>query len=248
MERSSSAARAVAECGRRELPQSILSASGRALYSPASTLQSGSPVYFLGLNPGEVQDGAEFHDLLTVDNDLGRLEAGLISQHGYLDERWKGNQPGRAPIQVAGQQLFTILAGGDVEAGRSLLRRSPTSNFILQRSPTEAILMARTGERPVDLARQCWPFHQAVLRETGCEVVLTHAIGIARGIAKSLGLGGGWERDSGWGGTLNTLCAWELPGGRRLLAVPNLSRYKPDGARVGALQRFFNEFGPTALR
>lgn len=238
------AAKCVANESRRALPQSILSASGRALYSPADTLTSGSPIYFLGLNPGEIEGGDEFHDLLTVEKDLDRLEADQISQHGYLDERWKRNDPGMAPIQIAGQQVFVILAGGNEGAGRGLLRKTPVSNFILQRSPSVKALEARTGMRAVKLAQECWPFHQAVLRESGCKIVLTHAVGIARKLARDLGLGEGWKRPSGWGGTLKNLYAWNFPDGVRLLAVPNLSRYKPNGPRKEALDAFFKEFGP----
>lgn len=97
------AAKAIATQARTSLPRSILDASGRALYCPAATFTSGSPVYFLGLNPGEFAGKAEFHDLLTVEKDLDRLEADQIDLHGYLDERWKGYAPGCAPIQVRGQ-------------------------------------------------------------------------------------------------------------------------------------------------
>lgn len=240
------AAKAIATQARTSLPRSILDASGRALYSPAGTLTSGSPVYFLGLNPGEFAGKAEFHDLLTVEKDLDRLEADQIDLHGYLDERWKGYAPGCAPIQVRGQQLFSILAGGDLDAGKTLLRSTPTSNLVLRRSTSEALLKEATNEKAVDLAQQCWPFHKAVIRETNCKVVLTHAVGIARALARAQGLGEGWQRPSGWGGALSTLYAWVLPGGQRLLAIPNLSRYDPGGARVNPLASFFQEFGPAA--
>lgn len=232
----------IAEEARRLLPESILKADGRALYSPANTLTSGSPYYFLGLNPGESPAGTEIHDRLTVEKDLDRLASNQISLHGFLDEKWKNSVSGQAPIQVAGQQVFAILAGGDFEAGKELLRRTPTSNFVLQRSPSEALLKTRTGEKTIDLALQCWPFHAAVLRETGCKVVITHAVGIARMFARAHRLGEEFQRPSGWGGTLSTLYAWDLPDGVRLLAMPNLSRYKPDGPRAAALDAFFKEF------
>jgi hypothetical protein len=238
-------AKKIAEEARRLLPRSILEADGRALYSPASTLTSGSPFYFLGLNPGESPGGSEIHDLLTVEKDLDRLANNQISLHGFLDEKWKNFDGGEAPIQVAGQQVFAILAGGDIGAGKELLRRTPTSNFVLRRSPSEELLKARTGEKTIDLALQCWPFHAAVLRESGCKVVITHAVGIARMFARAHHLGEGFQRPSGWGGTLSTLYAWELPEGVQLLAMPNLSRYKPDGPRTAALEAFFKEFGAS---
>ena len=77
------AAKSIATKARSELPRAILEASGRALYSPATTLTSGSSIYFLGLNPGEFSGPAEFHDLLTVQGDLERLESDKIELHGF---------------------------------------------------------------------------------------------------------------------------------------------------------------------
>jgi hypothetical protein len=246
MTHSQIAAERIADSAVRQLPDEILGASGRALYSPSSTLTSGSPIYFLGLNPGEIEGGTEFHDLLSVRSDLERLRAGKIEQHGYLDERWKGNAPGTAPIQRRGQKLFTILANGDPIAGSELLRRTPTSNIILPRSSSAALLEAKTGLTAFDLAVLCWPFHQAVISECKCEVVLTHAVTVAKSLARSQRMGLGWERPSGWGGSFSRVYAWEMPEGPRLLAIPNLSRYSPDKQRVPPLEAFFREFGPKS--
>ena len=235
----------IAAVGRSSLPASVLAASGRVLYTPASTLSGSPPIYFLGLNPGEDADGAEMHNRLTVSDDLSRLESESIPQHAYLDERWKGYLPGQAPIQVAGRAVFAILCGGDSVRGDALLRSTPISNFILQRSKSEAELIQRAREKPVTLALQCWPFHSAVIGATRCQVVLTHAVGVARELARTLGLGEGHQRPSGWGGTLSTLYAWNLGPGVRMLAMPNLSRYRPDSNRAPALASFFKEFGPV---
>jgi len=240
--RELSAARRVASEARRDIPDSRLQVSGRALYSPASTLVSGSAFYFLGVNPGEAPNAAHLHSQLTVEGDLHRLETAGISEHGYLDEQWKGFKAGHAPIQVRGQQVFALLAGGTCADGSNLLRITPTSNFVLQRSPNVAVLEKRTGVKASELAQKYWPFHQAVIRETGCKVVLTHAVGLARQLARARGLGEGHRRPSGWGGTLSTCYAWHLPEGPILLAIPNLSRYIPDGPRKPALCAFFREF------
>lgn len=235
------AQRVVAEA-RREIPSGLLCVSGRALYSPASTLVSGSRYYFLGANPGEAPAAAHQHSTITVEADLQRLEAGRVTEHGYLDEQWKNFMPGHAPIQVRGQQLFALLAGGARADGVALLRATPTSNFVLQRSPNLEALEQRTGSAAAHLAKHYWPFHRAVIRETGCTTVVTHAISVARQLARGLGLGEGHARPSGWGGTLATCYAWQLPGGPMLLAVPNLSRFIPDGPREPALLAFFQEF------
>jgi hypothetical protein len=122
------------------------------------------------------------------------------------------------------------------------------SNFVLERSEDVASLERRHGRKAHALAMEYWPFHEAVLEETGAEVLLTHAIGIARLFARSMGWGVGHERASGWGGTLRSCYAWQLPAGRRLLAIPSLSRYIPDGPRSPALEAFFDEFVPTDAR
>ena len=240
-----SAAKRLATEARRQIPAVLLQVSGRALYSPASTLVSGSAFYFLGVNPGEAPDAAHLHSQLTVEADLHRLESGRITEHGYLDEQWKGGHlPGHAPIQLRGQQVFAILADGTYAEGSSLLRMTPTSNFVLQRSPNVEVLEQRTGDKASHLALQYWPFHQAVIRETHCKVVVTHAIGLARQLARAHGLGEGSKRPSGWGGTLSTCYAWQLREGPMLLAIPNLSRYIPNGPRQVALGAFFREFVP----
>jgi hypothetical protein len=59
---------------RATLPQSILELPGRVLYTPAATLISDSHIYFLGANPGVAPGGTEAHALLTVEEDLKRLE------------------------------------------------------------------------------------------------------------------------------------------------------------------------------
>lgn len=104
------------------------------------------------------------------------------------------------------------------------------------------MLEQRTGVKAWRLALQYWPFHQAVIQESGCKAVITYAIEIARHMARAFGLGEGLQRNSGWGGTLSKCYAWRLPEGPLLLAIPNLSRYKPDGPRQVALSTFFNEF------
>ena len=240
-----SAAKRLATEARLKIPAARLQVSGRALYSPASTLVSGSAFYFLGVNPGDAPDAAHLHSQLTVEADLLRLESGCITEHGYLDEQWKGgDRPGHAPIQVRGQKVFAILAGGTYAEGSSLLRMTPTSNFVLQRSPNVKVLEQRTGGKASLLALQYWPFHQAVIRETHCKVVVTHAIGLARQLARAHGLGEDSKRPSGWGGTLSTCYAWRLREGPMLLAIPNLSRYDPTGRRKDKLGEFFREFVP----
>ncbi len=241
-----SVAKRIAAKTRQEIPADLLQVSGRALLSPASTLVSGSPFYFLGINPGEARNVLYPG---TVEDDLCSMESGNITGHAHLDERWKSYspsqefvEPGQAPIQRRAKQLFAILASGTLEEGASLLRIMPTSNFVLQRSPNIKVLEQRTGTKVSLVARQYWAFHQAVIRETQCKAVIAHAVGLACQLARALDWGEGRQRPSGWGGTLDTCLAWELPEGPMLLALPSLSRYIPDGPRESKLTAFFQEF------
>lgn len=239
------AARRITTEARRCISPALRQVGGRALYSPASTLVSGSRFYVLGINPREAPDSAHLHSFITVEADLERLAKGEIIEHAYLDEQWKGHARGQAPIQLRGQQVFSILAGGSDERGLALLRATPVSNFILQRSNDVADLERKAGTQAWRLALAYWPFHQAVIQETQCTVVLTHAVVLARQFARGLSLGEGEQRPSGWGGSLSTCYAWELPDGPMMLAIPNLSRYIPDGPREVALAKFFKEFAPS---
>jgi hypothetical protein len=233
----------VANAARGAIPDALLDVSGRALYSPAATLTTRTGYYFLGVNPGESPD-KQLHATITVRTDLDRLANGSLTEHGYLDEVWKNYAPGCAPIQTRGQQLFALLAGGAIEEGRALLRSTPTSNFVLQRSTSVVALEGRTRKSSIWLAEQYWPFHQAVIDEVQPIAVITHAVVMARGLARAFGLGEGQQCPSGWGGTLSTCYAWRLPEGPMLLAIPNLSRYMPDGPRALALMAFFREMLP----
>ena len=148
----------------------------------------------LGANPGEAPSSTDLHSVITVEDDLGRIEAGLVSERGYLDEQWKSSTPGSALIQNRAPQLLALLAGGSVVDGT---------------------LGQRSGVHPADLALQFWPFHEAVIRHTGCSVILTHAIDIARCLARGIGLGDGEARPSGRGGMLRHCYGWQLPDGPR---------------------------------
>jgi hypothetical protein len=236
------AARRIEDEARRNIPAGLLQVGGRALYSPAATLISGSPYYFLGLNPGAVADDTQVHSQITIDADLKRLASGQISEHGYLDEKWKNFPVGEAPIQVRGQQLFAILVNGSIADGKDALRETPTSNFVLPRSASVVALKKEIGKKIPELALLYWPFHQAVIQQTKCRVVISHAVGPAKNLAQALGWHGNWVRPSGWGGSLDSCYAWELPEGPMLLAIPNLSRYQPNGLRTAALAAFFKEF------
>jgi len=237
----------LARVARETLPLDILNRSGRVLYTPVETLVSGSPVYFLGANPGERPGTKVSHGLTTVEDDIERLETHSIVKHAYLEESWKGRPVGQAVIQKRAREVFAILANSNQRVGEELLRCTPISNLIFPRSKDVAVLKKATHIKTGELALLCWPFHSALIEAVKPLMVLTHSVSVARPLARKLGLGPGARRPSGMGGTISTLYAWRLPEGPMLLAIPNLSRYSPGGPREPSLRAFFEEFASEVM-
>jgi len=235
------AASRIAEVARSSLPPDIRKRSGRALYSPTSTLESGSPIYFLGIYPGFVEGNREPHNDWSIDFDLDRLAAGNIREHAYLDERWGEAEVGQDAMQKKALHVFTILARGP---GDELLRKTPASNMILLRNKKENEKLLRSRRQIIEL---CWPFHQAIIDAKKPELVLVHGVGCAQALARILKLGEPCRQLSEHDGQ-RYLYAWELPQGRKLLAIPSLGRrYDPSGRREEALTRFFQKFAPNVI-
>jgi hypothetical protein len=235
----------LAKVARETLPEAVKMRSGRVLYSPVETLVSGSPIYFLGANPGEVPGSTMSHALLTIESDIKRLEDHTITKHAMLEEEWKGNPKGQAQIQQRAVMVFSILAGGDRQRGIELLHRTPTSNMIFPRSPDMVQLEQTMGKKSVDLALMCWPFHNRLIQLVEPKLVLTYAVTVARQLAERIGLGKPIERPSGHGDM--NCCAWRFPNGAMLLAIPSLSRYKPSGVKETALKAFFRDYAPLIV-
>lgn len=235
----------IARTARGALTRPVLAASGRIFGSPSSTLRPW-PVYFLGLNPGRSPYSNGTHDLLHVGEDLDRVANGVPIDHIYLDEGWKGRPVGGHPMQLRTRTLFRFLAAGDARSGDALLRATPVSNLIFVRSSDEAELKvwARSNAmEPVELADLCWrAFHAPVIEVVRPKIVLTHAIGLAKDLARKWGLASPRIRDSGWGGTLSRCYVWRLDEGPLLVAVPNLGRFDPGGPREPFLRALFEEF------
>lgn len=232
----------IAHEARLNLALDIRKRSGRALYSPVSTLFSDSQIYFLGIYPGFVRGDPQPHNNWTIEEDLERLETGRIYEHAYLEEMWGEDYPGQAKLQKRALHLFGLIAG-DESAGRELLLKTPTSNMILLRNNQENEDLLRSSKT---LVEHCWYFHQAVIDVKKPKVVLVHGVRCAKEFAQVRGLGSCSRWQSGHGAQPH-LYSWQLGEGRTLLAIPNLGRYDPRSSREKALRQFFHEAAPHVL-
>lgn len=106
-----------------ELGWRFLSVSRRVLEEQAK-------IAFVTLNPGGRQ--------ISADHPTASCEHGA----SYLVERWRGNLPGQAPLQVQVQKLFEALVGHlDFQGGsKQLMERSLIGHYVPFRSPRFADL------------------------------------------------------------------------------------------------------------
>jgi hypothetical protein len=206
------------------------------LYSPVSTLFSASTIYFLGMYPGFVNGDPKPHNNWTIEEDLDRLEGDAIREHALLQEEWGDEEAGEAKLQRRALHVFAILAGSEPK-GRDLLLETPASNMILLRKKEENEELLGSSKHIVE---QFWPFHRAIIDIKKPKVVLVHGVACAKELAQALDLGKCETWSSGYGAQPQ-LYAWSLSANQRLLAIPNLGRYHPGGAREAKLKRFFDE-------
>jgi hypothetical protein len=127
---------------------SLLSESGKVLYSAASTLKQGD-IYVLGFNPG----GDPAH---SDSRSIGESLYGLPSKmsNDYFDESWarptgKPFRPGSHPLQRNLRVLFDSL-------GRNL-QSVCASNLIFVRSKKAAEVQY------LEYAGRCWSVHELIL-------------------------------------------------------------------------------------
>lgn len=128
--------------------------SGEILYSSIDTLVPGD-LYILGHNPGGNPKSPQPHHY-TVREALRRLPT--RTRNAYIDESWRGAEPGSRPLQRRLCWLVQKL-GYD-------LRRVCASNLIFVRSAS----VSSSGYP--DNARLCWPVHESILRIVRPRVLL----------------------------------------------------------------------------
>lgn len=153
-----------------QLSPSIAHRSGSLFYSGPSAFEGHRPLYILGLNPGgsPITQADE-----TVAHDLTEWKALTKPWSAYLDESWQGRPPGAHGMQPRMRHMFDQLGLN--------LREVPASNVVFVRSANEAALAAEKAS----LLSQCWPVHDAVIRDLDVRVIL--CLG---------GTAGRWVRDA----------------------------------------------------
>jgi hypothetical protein len=199
----------------------LVACNGRLLYSWLGTVRPG-PVYFLGYNPGGNPDGRPG----TILQELDRSAAVPAGWSAFLDERWSGG--GRAGTEGPArtkplQDRFRALMGALGLDPRAV----PASNVILVRSQNAAEIRAREHE----LARRCWPVHDAILRSVRPRVVLVHglrAYTLLLGRGRTLGAEDAFPCGYPQFGCCRAVRAVLADRPVGVLALPHLSRYPVD--------------------
>lgn len=139
------------------LSPAVLSSSGAAFYTGSAAFEGACRLYILGLNPGGSPE-AQARNTVQADINSWTLMPARYSR--YLDECWEGKAPGTHGLQPRMKHMADTV-GID-------LRSTPASNLVFVRSRSEACLASAKTR----LIRECWPVHQAVLRELSIDTIL----------------------------------------------------------------------------
>jgi uracil-DNA glycosylase len=156
------------------------------------------------LNPGGPEEGTK-----TIRQSLDELSTSTVN--AYLDESWCSDPDckGCRPLQKSFKFLFDEL-GADPRAVCA-------SNLIFKRSADE-----RSAGYP-ELAKVCWPVHEAILRIVQPHTIITFGDKTFRFVAEQLGGGPVQYFDSGHGNwACQSLTAKGVP---LLVGMPHLSKY-----------------------
>lgn len=202
------------------LPENILGASGRFLYSSISTLQPGM-FYLLGYNPG----GNPNEVTTSLKDEFDTW--GVSNANAYLDEVWN-----RSPY--AGCSLYQRNVQNLCKALMIDTRNICSSNLYFTRSISAATL--RIGK-----TNFFWPVHEIVLDIVMPKCILAIGLNTYRSIADILELSEKSTFCSGHG-TWQCHTAEGLYQNRplKLLGLPHFSRYSLRG-RTGVLAQIAEE-------
>ncbi len=142
----------------RLIPKSVMNRSGNALYSGRAAFSSPSKIYVLGVNPGGDPAEQSKETVAWHTNRVLNKEPAIWS--AYRDESWRGRPPGTYGMAPRVLHLFRSLGLNPGEV--------PASNIVFVRSGREDRL---EGDL-MQLAMECWPFHQAVIDRLTVSVIV----------------------------------------------------------------------------
>ena len=172
----------------------------RLLYSPTHVL-GGSPVAFLGINPGG--------------SGVDPRHTDLASERGsaYVMESWVGYPPGESPLQRQVRALFAAL---DVDPDEVL-----AGNLIPFRSPSLDALPNR--ERALAFGLSLW---KELLEAAQPSLVITMGAQTTHPVATMLGAERLVRVSLGWGSVAGTRASFT---GGTHVGLPHLSRFRVFG-------------------
>ena len=140
------------------IPSALNDRNGRVFYSGRRAFESPKTLYILGVNPGGAPD--ELPGQTVSAHTSWLLKNGARNWSAYRDELWTGRTPGTAPLQRRMLHMFRKL---NLDPGEV-----PASNLVFVRSERKAKLVGDFSQ----LARECWPFHQAVVDRLKVRTIL----------------------------------------------------------------------------
>ena len=140
------------------IPESLMDAPGSAFHSGRLSFERQSGLYIIGKQSGASRKDSS---VCTVKSDTHRVlhnEPGNWS--AYRDQSWAGHNAGSTRMQRGLLHLFERLG---LDAGLV-----PAAHLVFE--------CARRGEMEPEefqrLARDCWPFHQAVIAQLKVRVIV----------------------------------------------------------------------------
>ena len=189
----------------------------RFLTSPLATLSKTTELALVTLNPGGRQARSE-HPRET--NESGSC---------YRVESWRGQAPGKSPLQQQVRALFAMLASvrGLESGGDALLDACLSGQFVPFRSPTWSTLA--NPRESLEVATTLWT---GVFRYLDPKLTITIDLRTFRAMCYILNRKWGTEafaehHPTGWGRVQAELLLWDSASGKRaLLRLPHLSRFR----------------------
>lgn len=147
-----------------KIPESLKRKSGSVFYSGRNSFSSPSDLYILGTNPGGSPTNApEYLISKNIDDVLCRKP---LDWFDYKDGSWGRYQPGKHYLQ---KNVLHLLKGVKKNA-----REVPASEVVFLRSKNVAELKSHYDKNYEELADECWPFHETVIRELGIRVIAVY--------------------------------------------------------------------------
>ena len=140
------------------IPKSQRKRSGKAFYSGRRAFEAQSDLYIIGLNPGGKPK--DYQKETVRRHTRGVLHNKPTNWSAYKDEAWGNQAKGEDVHQRRVRYLFRKL--------KLNARKVPASNLIFPRSQSKKKLKGDFKE----LACECWPFHEAVIKQLEVRVVV----------------------------------------------------------------------------